>query len=103
MTAAGRVIITCKSRNFLFVSSHKMYSNIYEDPNLTMNVRYNKGVREDRGASLERVVDIYESVNTFSDHRHVGRSKQGRGEQLFKSVDSMLNITGEMCECVNSN
>ncbi|XP_036948687.1 natural killer cells antigen CD94-like [Acanthopagrus latus] len=56
-----------------------MYSNIYEDPNLTMNVRYNKGVREDRGESLERVVDIYESVNTFSDHRHVGRSKQGRG------------------------
>ncbi|XP_030268407.1 NKG2-D type II integral membrane protein-like [Sparus aurata] len=56
-----------------------MYSNIYEDPDLTVNVRYNKGAREDRGESLERVVDIYESADTFTDHRHVDRSKQGRG------------------------
>ncbi|XP_038580067.1 CD209 antigen-like protein D isoform X8 [Micropterus salmoides] len=39
-----------------------MSSNIYEDPNLTMNVRYCKGEREDRGQRVERLVDIYEAV-----------------------------------------
>lgn len=40
-----------------------MSSNIYENPNLTMNVRYSKGAGEDRGEREERVVDIYESIN----------------------------------------
>ncbi|XP_044027314.1 natural killer cells antigen CD94-like isoform X2 [Siniperca chuatsi] len=46
-----------------------MSSNIYEDPNLNMNVRYCKGVREDGGEKVERVVDIYEGAATFTDHR----------------------------------
>ncbi|XP_039677183.1 CD209 antigen-like protein A [Perca fluviatilis] len=41
-----------------------MSSNIYEDPNLSMNVKYSKGAREDRGERVERVIDIYESVDT---------------------------------------
>lgn len=109
MPAAGGVISKFKSRllkicrNVYVVWRHKMYSNIYEDPDLTVNVRYNKGAREDRGESLERVVDIYESADTFTDHRHVDRSKQGRGEQLLKSVDSMLIMMVEICGCVHSN
>lgn len=44
-----------------------MSSNIYEDPNLTRNVRYSKGVKKDRGERAERVVDIYESAGHQAD------------------------------------
>ncbi|XP_073318919.1 killer cell lectin-like receptor subfamily B member 1B allele C [Pagrus major] len=66
-----------------------MYSNIYEDPNLTANVRYNKRAREDRGESLERVVDIYESADTFTDHRHVDRSTQDGGAHTQKHLPAV--------------
>ncbi|XP_031168898.1 natural killer cells antigen CD94-like isoform X2 [Sander lucioperca] len=46
-----------------------MSSNIYEDPDLTMDVKYSKGAREDRGERVERVIDIYESVDTSTNRR----------------------------------
>ncbi|XP_051245559.1 C-type lectin domain family 2 member D-like isoform X2 [Dicentrarchus labrax] len=46
-----------------------MSFNIYEDPNLTMNVKYSKVLRDDRGQREERVVDIYESADTSRHHR----------------------------------
>ncbi|XP_031735150.1 C-type lectin domain family 10 member A-like [Anarrhichthys ocellatus] len=47
----------------------KMASNIYEDPSLTMNVKFCKGAGEDGGQRVERLVDIYDSVDTFTGGR----------------------------------
>ncbi|XP_075938501.1 C-type lectin domain family 4 member G-like [Anarhichas minor] len=46
-----------------------MASNIYENPSLTMNVKFCKGAGEDGGQRVERLVDIYDSVDTFTDDR----------------------------------
>ncbi|XP_078137197.1 killer cell lectin-like receptor subfamily B member 1B allele A [Sander vitreus] len=57
-----------------------MSSNIYEDPNLTMDVKYSKGAREDGGESVERVIDIYESVDA-STNRGVPTQRGGAHTQ----------------------
>ncbi|XP_071356007.1 CD209 antigen-like protein C [Trachinotus anak] len=46
-----------------------MFSNIYEEPSLIMDVRYSKGVRGDGGERVEQLVDIYESVDTSREHQ----------------------------------
>lgn len=61
-------------RDFLVASRLKMSSNIYEFPNLIMNVRYSEGVSEDRGEKVEVPVDIYESADY-----QVNRSTQDGG------------------------
>lgn len=67
-----------------------MSSNIYEDLNLTENVRYCKGARGDGGVKVERVVDIYESAGTVND-QHVDRSTQDLGMWGLNTL--ILNIT----------
>ncbi|XP_019132711.2 CD209 antigen-like protein D [Larimichthys crocea] len=62
-----------------------MSSNIYEDLNLTENVRYCKGARGDGGVKVERVVDIYESAGTVND-QHVDRSTQDLGAHTQKRL-----------------
>ncbi|XP_028454177.1 CD209 antigen-like protein E [Perca flavescens] len=57
-----------------------MSSNIYEEPNLSMNVKYSKGAREDGGERVERVIDIYESLDT-STNRHVPTQRGGAHTQ----------------------
>ncbi|XP_030597672.1 natural killer cells antigen CD94-like [Archocentrus centrarchus] len=44
-----------------------MSSNIYDDPDLTMNIKYSRG--EDRRERLERVVDIYETLDMCTDQQ----------------------------------
>ncbi|XP_041665061.1 CD209 antigen-like protein A [Cheilinus undulatus] len=44
-----------------------MSSNIYEEPKVSMNVRFSGGVQKDGGEREERVVDIYESADTWTD------------------------------------
>ncbi|XP_034747487.1 CD209 antigen-like protein D [Etheostoma cragini] len=47
-----------------------MSNNIYEDPDLTLNVKYSKGARRGGGGErVERVIDIYESVDTPTTRR----------------------------------
>ncbi len=53
-----------------------MFSNIYEEPNVTMNVIYSKGDRE------QRRIDIYESAEPFT-QRRVDPSTQGGGTHIF--------------------
>uniref|UniRef100_A0A3B4UFJ8 C-type lectin domain family 4 member A-like n=1 Tax=Seriola dumerili TaxID=41447 RepID=A0A3B4UFJ8_SERDU len=60
-----------------------MSLNIYEEPSLTMDVRYSKGIREDRGERVERLVDIYDGQNNSTEH-HVYLSTQDRGAHTQK-------------------
>ncbi|KAK9527128.1 hypothetical protein VZT92_015787 [Zoarces viviparus] len=57
-----------------------MASNIYEDPSLTMNVKFCKGAGEDGGQRVERLVDIYDSVDTFT-HGRVLTPEKGANTQ----------------------
>ncbi|XP_068593003.1 CD209 antigen-like protein E isoform X2 [Cebidichthys violaceus] len=57
-----------------------MSSNIYEDPSLTMNVKFCKGSGEDRGQRVERLVDIYDSVDAFTES-HVVTPDKGPNAQ----------------------
>ncbi|XP_026156733.1 CD209 antigen-like protein E [Mastacembelus armatus] len=59
-----------------------MSCNIYEDPDLTMNVRYSKRVQEDRE---EIEVDIYERGDGFTG-RHAGLSTQDGGANNQKHL-----------------
>ncbi|XP_074468607.1 killer cell lectin-like receptor subfamily B member 1B allele A [Sebastes fasciatus] len=61
-----------------------MSSNIYEDPDLTMNVKYSKSAREDRGERVERQVDIY-----YSEDRDLHVSKQVRGARTRKHLPAV--------------
>ncbi|XP_056254917.1 CD209 antigen-like protein C isoform X1 [Seriola aureovittata] len=60
-----------------------MSLNIYEEPSLIMDVRYSKGIREDRGERVERLVDIYDGQNTSTEH-HIYLSTQDRGAHTQK-------------------
>ena len=51
-----------------------MSSNVYEDPNFTMNVKYSKGAEEDGGERVERLDVIYENVDT---EHHVSTQDEG--------------------------
>ncbi|XP_008289572.1 CD209 antigen-like protein E [Stegastes partitus] len=46
-----------------------MSSNIYEEPNLNTIATYSKVVQKDGEERLDRMVDIYESADAFTDHR----------------------------------
>ncbi|XP_038580061.1 C-type lectin domain family 4 member C-like isoform X3 [Micropterus salmoides] len=70
-----------------------MSSNIYEDPNLTMNVRYCKGEREDRGQRVERLVDIYEGMDTFTNHQVDLLTQDGAVQRNpFRAVALVLGL-----------
>lgn len=60
------VLTAAADRVFLYF--FKMATNIYEEPKWTLDVRHSKGEREDGGEREERLVDIYERVDTFT-HR----------------------------------
>lgn len=51
-----------------------------------MNVRYSKGVREDGGGRQERLVDIYESADTFRDN-HVDHSTLDGGTLVLNTFN----------------
>ncbi|XP_042362348.1 natural killer cells antigen CD94-like [Plectropomus leopardus] len=61
-----------------------MSSNIYEDPNLTMNVKYCKGAREESGDREERLVDIYQSVD--SDQHVCAQDRGAHSKKHFAAV-----------------
>lgn len=67
-----------------------MSSNIYEDPLLTTNVRYNKGGKEDGVERVERMVAIYESADALEDRR-VDPSTQDGGTNILNLVESTLS------------
>ncbi|MED6277138.1 hypothetical protein CHARACLAT_010286, partial [Characodon lateralis] len=60
-----------------------MACNIYEDPDLTMKVSYNKGARRKGWEREEKVVDIYESADTLTGPR-LNPSRKGRGARTQK-------------------
>ncbi|XP_033493061.1 uncharacterized protein LOC117263610 isoform X2 [Epinephelus lanceolatus] len=61
-----------------------MSFNIYEDPNLNMNVRYCKGARDNGGDKVERLVDIYESVD--ADHPVCTRDEGAHTQKHLAAV-----------------
>ncbi|XP_018538568.1 CD209 antigen-like protein E isoform X2 [Lates calcarifer] len=71
-----------------------MSSNIYENPNLTMNVRYSKGAGEDRGEREERVVDIYESINlpTEDGGEHIQKLLPAVQRNPFRTAALVLGL-----------
>ncbi|XP_049457417.1 natural killer cells antigen CD94-like isoform X2 [Epinephelus fuscoguttatus] len=77
-----------------------MSFNIYEDPNLNMNVRYCKGARDDGGDKVERLVDIYESVD--ADHPVCTRDEGAHTQKHLAAVQrnplrTAAQVLGLLC------
>ncbi|KAI3358222.1 hypothetical protein L3Q82_003214 [Scortum barcoo] len=83
-----------------------MSSNIYEEPNFNMKVRYSKGVTtEERGQTVERLVDIYEcggdhQVNVST--RRVDVSTRGGNFSIALEKEELSSRYKKLEESFNS-